>query len=231
MALQALVRTIGAKLLAFQHSDTKFVWILLALSLLIILNPLLPSVGFGQYVVTLLFSFIVLSGILAASDERQVIRQLMVIGLITLVLDWIESFATENYVGLSVIIGALYALFLAIVTIITVIEVTKSKRVTGNIICGAIAAYLLIGLTAAILAGLMETIHPGSFLRGGEQLAPERVFDDLLYYSMVTLSTIGYGDITPNVAIAQSLSIALGLLGQIYLTVLVAMLVGKFLQD
>ncbi|NET37796.1 MAG: two pore domain potassium channel family protein [Cyanothece sp. SIO1E1] len=111
------------------------------------------------------------------------------------------------------------------------IEVAKSKRVTGNIICGAIAAYLLIGVSASLLATLIETVHPGAFLRGGELLSRDGVFDNLLYYSLVTLTTIGYGDITPNVAIAQSLSIALGLIGQIYLTVLVAMLVGKFLKD
>jgi voltage-gated potassium channel len=48
---------------------------------------------------------------------------------------------------------------------------------------------------------------------------------------MVSLSTIGYGDITPAAPMARSLSLAIGLLGQIYLTVLVAMLVGKFLND
>lgn len=231
MALKALIRALGTKLLAFQHSDTKFVWILVTIALLIILNPILPSVGFGQYVLNILFTFIVLSGIVAASDERQVIRQLIVIGLIPLALDWMRSFAPENYTGLSVIVGAFYSLFFGGVTVVTVLAVTKSKRVTGNIICGAIAAYLLIGLTAAILATLMETMHPGAFLRGGELLDPNRNFDDLLYYSLVTLSTIGYGDITPNLPLAQSLSITLGLMGQIYLTVLVAMLVGKLLQN
>ena len=231
MASKRLIRIIGAKLLAFQHSDTKFVWILTTLSLLIILNPLLPDQGMGDYVVKILFTFIVLSGILAASDEHQVIRQLIAIGLITLVLDWIRSFIPQDQTALLVVVTAFYSLFFGIVTVATVIEVTKSKQVTSNTICGAIAAYLLIGLTASLFATLIETVHPGSFLRGGEVLDPDSRFGDLLYYSLVTLSTIGYGDITPHAPAAQSLSVTLGLSGQMYLTVLIAVLVGKFLKD
>jgi hypothetical protein len=89
----------------------------------------------------------------------------------------------------------------------------------------------MMGLSGAFLALFVETLIPGSFLLSGEILAREGLANTLIYYSLVSLSTIGYGDITPNVPIARSLSLAIGLTGQIYLTVLVAMLVGKFLKD
>ncbi len=65
---------------------------------------------------------------------------------------------------------------------------------------------------------------------GGEMINPGHAWNSLMYYSLVTLATIGYGDITPKHEVAKSISVGLGLLGQIYLTVLVAMLVGKFLK-
>lgn len=206
-------------------------WILIAVFALIIFNPLLPPQGIGAYVFNLLLSFIVLSGILAASDERQIIRQLALIGLILIILDWVRSLAAQEMPGMVLMIYALYSCFITTVTIAIIIGVVKSEKVTVNIICGAIAAYLLIGLSGSFLALFLETLAPGAFLAGGAMLPREGLSNALIYYSMVSLSTIGYGDITPNLPVARSLSLAIGLMGQIYLTVLVAMLVGKFLND
>lgn len=231
MTFLNLFKRFGAKLLTVQQSDTKFVWMLVILSLLVLLNPFLPYLGLGQYLLNVLFTFVVLSSLLAARDERQVFRQLMAIGLITLVLDWLRTFVAQAVTGLGIAVLVLYILFFSIITVTTIWEVARSQTVTGNVICGAIAAYLLIGLMGALLATLLETLAPGTFLAGGEVIAPEAQFDTLLYYSLVTLSTIGYGDIAPNAPAAQSLAVGLGISGQIYLTVLVAMLVGKYLQD
>jgi hypothetical protein len=231
MAFKKLTRLVTSKLLLFQRSESKFVWILVAVFSLIVFNPLLPSQGIGVYVVNLLLSFIVLSGILAASDERQIIHQLAFIGLVLITLDWVRSLAEQEIPGMEVLIYALYGFFISTVTVTIAIGVAKSKKVTVNIICGAVAAYLMIGLSGSFYALLIETINPGAFLSGGESLPREGLANALIYYSMVSLSTIGYGDITPSIPIARSLSLGIGLLGQIYLTVLVAMLVGKFLND
>ncbi|MGF1458940.1 MAG: potassium channel family protein [Leptolyngbyaceae cyanobacterium] len=231
MPLKRLIQPVASKLLAFQRSDTKFVWILAALFLLILLNPVLSSVEFTNYFTNILLTLVVVSGILAASDERQVIRQLIFIGSITLSLDWIASLSPGDRPILSILVLGLYSIFMAIVTVAIILAIVQHKIVTLNTICGAISGYLMIGLTGAILGSLLEVAHPGMFLSGGEPLAQDDLLSAMLYYSLVTLSTIGYGDITPGLPLARSLSLALGLSGQIYLTVLVAMLVGKLLKD
>jgi voltage-gated potassium channel len=231
MPFKQLTRSITSQLLSFQRSESKFVWILIAVFSLIIFNPFIPAEGIGVYFFNLLLSFIVLSGILAASDERQIIKQLAFIGLFLIILDWIRSLASQEIPGMSLLIYALYGIFILTVTISIIIGVVRSPKVTANIICGAVAAYLLIGLSGGFIALCIETFKPGAFLSGGEVLPRQGLFGALLYYSMVSLSTIGYGDITPKLPIARSISLAIGLIGQIYLTVLVAMLVGKFLKD
>lgn len=231
MPLKAAIRYCASKLLAFQQSESKFVWILGAVSLLILLNPVVPNQGWGTLVFHVLMFFVVLSGILAASDERQIIRQITALGLFVLVLDWIQSLAQDHRPHLAMLVYALYAVFVGFITVAIILEVVKSPRVTANIICGAVAGYLLIGLSGMFVALLIEGLHPGAFVSNGEMLSRDGLGDALLYYSMVSLSTIGYGDITPAAPMARSLALALGLLGQIYLTVLVAMLVGKFLKD
>jgi hypothetical protein len=231
MPVKKLTRSVALKLLGFQRSESKFIWILLAIFSLILLNPLIPNQGIGVYIFNLLLSFIILSGILAASDERQIIKQLVLIGIVLIILDWIRSLAVREIPGMALVIYVLYIIFMVTVTIAIVIGVIQSQKVTINIICGAIAAYLLIGLSGSFIALFIETFHPGAFLSGGEILPRQGLSDTLLYYSMVSLSTIGYGDITPNLPIARSVSLAIGLLGQIYLTVLVAILVGKYLKN
>ena len=225
------MKSIASKLLAFQRSESKFVWILIAVFLLILFNPFLPNQGWGSYIYHLLLLFLILSGILAASDERQIIRQVTFIGLFVVALDWFSVLARDHFPRLGLLILALYALVIGLITVAIILAIIRSPKVTANIICGAIAGYLLIGLSGAFIALFIETLNPGAFLLSGEVLGRKGIADELIYYSMVSLSTIGYGDITPATPAARSVSLAIGLIGQIYLTVLVAMLVGKFLKD
>jgi hypothetical protein len=231
MRPKALVKSLASKLLNFQRSESKFVWILVAVFLLILFNPFLPNQGWGSYIFHLLLLFIIVSGILASSDERQIIHQITFIGLFVVALDWIAVLAQNYLPKLVLLVYALYAIVIGLITVAIILAIIKSPKVTANIICGAVAGYLLIGLSGAFIALFIETLSPGAFLIGGEVLNREGLADELIYYSMVSLSTIGYGDIIPADPMARSLSLAVGLVGQIYLTVLVAMLVGKFLKD
>ena len=89
-------------------------------------------------------------------------------------------------------------------------------------IMGAICVYFLIGLIWADVFFILETLQPGSF-----QIPPEQVGQATLdYFSYVTLTTLGYGDITPISAPARSLSLLEAMMGQLYLAVLIARLVG-----
>jgi hypothetical protein len=56
-------------------------------------------------------------------------------------------------------------------------------------------------------------------------------FHDFLYFSFITLTTLGYGDVTPVSALAKSLSIVIAIAGQLYMTILIAMLVGKYISS
>jgi hypothetical protein len=99
--------------------------------------------------------------------------------------------------------------------------------VTADKIYGALCVYLLIGLTWGFMFLTLEGVQPGSFSLGQGQ--PNGIAKDpatLVYFSFVTLSTVGYGDITPLSPPARSLAFMEAIIGQIYLAVLVARLVG-----
>lgn len=115
-------------------------------------------------------------------------------------------------------------IFLAYTTYLVLRAVVGSAQVTPEIVAGALASYVMIGLTWAIAFGVVETRWPGSIHFPGDA-APR--LSDLLYFSYVTLLTIGYGDILPVSPAARTLVVLEGLVGMAFTTVLLAVLVAK----
>ena len=116
-------------------------------------------------------------------------------------------------------------IFLAYTTYLLLRAVVGSAHVTLEIVAGALAAYVMVGLTWAIAYGVVESHWPGSIHFAGD--IPEARFSDLLYFSFVSLLTIGYGDILPVSRAARTLVLLEGLLGMAFSTVLLAVLVAK----
>jgi hypothetical protein len=103
--------------------------------------------------------------------------------------------------------------------------------VTVDRILGAVCAYLLIGIGFAVTYSTLDLLNPASFrlpedLAMGMAAGTEDSFSVFVYYSFVTLSTLGYGDITPVTDAARTVSSLEAIAGQIYLAVIVAALVG-----
>jgi hypothetical protein len=102
--------------------------------------------------------------------------------------------------------------------------------VTAESVSASLTVYLLLGTIWANAYALLEYLSAGSFYGlAGEGIVVAR--RELFYYSFVTLTTLGYGDIGPTSEVARSLVISEAVVGQLYLVVLVASLVGMFLSQ
>jgi len=129
---------------------------------------------------------------------------------------------------MSIIASVISFAFFIFVIIKLVIRIAKSKTVGALEFLEAVNIYFLFGIVGSILFRLIYTNDVHSFNYPSESL---RHTADFLYFSFVTISTLGYGDITPNQDLAKSLSIFLSVTGQLYLTMIIAMLVGKYLSQ
>jgi hypothetical protein len=98
--------------------------------------------------------------------------------------------------------------------------------VTANLLYGAVSVYLLIGTAFATAHFLVETITPGSYHCGSSQCEGFPRTSAYVYFSFITLSTVGYGDVLPNTRMAGMLSYVEAIVGQMYVAILVARLVG-----
>jgi hypothetical protein len=132
---------------------------------------------------------------------------------------------------LTLVDSILWLLFILFVTISQLRSVLKQREVSGETICMAISIYLLLGFSWALLYGIMYQLHPDSFAglalaKSGQSLKLVHIFPVLGYFSLTTLSTIGFGDITPITLQARYVAVAEGITGQFYLAILVSRLVG-----
>ena len=181
----------------------------------------------------IIFTAIVLSGSFSLDFAKRTQRILIASGTVTICLSWLHFFFANDLLGLAGFLS--FFCFNVFITVFMIRHIARSKNVTVTIIINSINGYLLIGVLGAVLLAMTEIVQK-FFLHsdtGAISLAGSSAveFHDLLYFSFVTLTTLGYGDITPVSTFAKSLTVIIAVSGQLYLTILVAMLVGKFLSQ
>jgi hypothetical protein len=118
-------------------------------------------------------------------------------------------------------------LFFSMSIILLAIKLANAKTISAIEFLEGINLYLLLGITGSLLLSLVYFLEPNAFNASYKLDVPA----DLIYFSFVTLTSLGYGDITPAMAVSKSLSIFLSFSGQIYIAMIVSMLVGKYLNS
>ena len=213
------------------RQEYKYFLLFITVLIFVIFNPLLNYLGIGFFIADLMVTLIVISGINLAGSKKELAFSL-IIGLITIIFSWSSNLSISLTTSVLALVEYIFLfIFFLYLTIRLIRQVIGSTKVTNNTLYGALTGYLLIGIMGASIASTIERLVPGSFALSAQTNDYATQLQLFLYYSFITLSTLGYGDITPVTPAAQSLSVALSLIGQIYLTVLVAILVGKYISN
>ncbi|MFK7775272.1 MAG: ion channel [Saprospiraceae bacterium] len=167
---------------------------------------------------------VIIIGIYELSESNHSFWMGLIFGLIALVSN---SFSVSENITLIFLIrmGSLVCFF-SLLTIHLLIRISKTKTINTNLIYGAINGYILIGLIGGMGFRLINHFYPHSFIFGSG-LEPK--IDDLTYFSFITLSSLGYGDITPVSSPGQSLSIFISICGQMYTAIVIGIIIGKFI--
>jgi len=162
--------------------------------------------------------------IYAVSINNKQIIVGVTLGLPTLILCWIHIPATQQLALLLTTLLYVYAILLIVPFLV------GAKKIGSEEIYGAISLYFLLGLTWATIYQELEWFYPHSLqLVTSQSGASELIWSDYLFFSFTTLTTLGYGDIVPINSNARSLAIIETTTGVIFLTVMVARVIGQSL--
>ncbi len=203
--------------------------LLISIAFLALFLPLFDNEFFRDWSFDITISAIIVSGITSLKFKKEKFIRISYFGMATFIIVWVHHFVDHEITKL--LSFAVLITFFIYITFSMIVHVAESETINSIMILNAINSYLLIGLVGAFLFISVEVGY--SYFANSEHAlvfntTNNPIFQDYVYFSFVTLTTLGYGDITPIIPIAKSLTIALSLTGQLYLTILVAMLVGKF---
>jgi hypothetical protein len=202
--------------------------LLVTLALLLVVRPFLDGL-IGLALVDVFLMLALVSAVVACATSRRH----LVVG-VTLAVLVQASALYRAYYEIEAVSFARLLLLIALFGYVTALVLAdvfrRGASVDRDTIFGALAAYFLLGLTWAFAFALLESLAPGSFTGPGlaEKSGASTQYDyqRFIGYSFVTLTTLGYGNVVPATARADALAISEAVMGQIYLTVLVARLVA-----
>jgi hypothetical protein len=165
--------------------------------------------------------------VVAAVTVAQTKRWWIVVGVLIgppLVVRAIERSGTDIGEPMQAAVGIYVGLALLYVVWQGLKRFFERSKVTVDTIATAICAYILMGLAFMYLFASAETVSPDAFGRDTKETA------DLFYFSFVTLTTLGYGDLTPKLGTVRSLAIVEAIIGQMYVAVVLARLVSMYIS-
>jgi len=200
--------------ISLRLKNKSFSTILLAIACLVFIF-LLPVFEFETSIISVIIFSIIL--LLSAYSINSKVT-LFAFGAILLEL----ATRATDFIYLHYIAELLTNLFIIFIVASVIKELLIKKNVDIYTLVEAINGYLLLAIMFISLVAFCDLYIPGSYNAAGKSDM------ELVYYSLITLTTAGYGDITPQLPISQSLSMLMAVTGQFYVAVIVAILVGKF---
>ena len=210
-------------------AESRLSMMLWALLTAMVLGPIANHFPSLNFTLDLLISLVFISGVYAVSVHRISVILTAITAIPMLILLWqnyLPSMPRINIIGpISTI------LFCGLIINSIYHQIKRTRRISGHTITGALTIYLLLGFGWAMLHLLLYTLQPAGYT-GIDPGSTESLLNVFFYFSFVTLTTLGYGDISPVLEIHRSVTMLEAIIGQIYLVVVVAWLVGmKVAQD
>jgi voltage-gated potassium channel len=172
------------------------------------------------------YTIIYFSAILSLEKRK---NSLIALLISTFVIEWISGIL--NFPVLLSIAKLVNIVFFLVIVVSLIRQIATARKVSAGVILGSLAGYLLLGLIFSIFVLFIMQNDTGAFSSPPKQAAEseESIGTSVpVYYSFVTLATLGYGDIVPLKPYTRSLATLIAVTGQFYIAIIVALLVGKF---
>jgi hypothetical protein len=203
---------------------------LLALALLFVATPFVENIRYGNSIEITLMTLVLVSGVLAVGRSHRILVWAVVLMAPVVTARWIHHFSPENAVAtvIFLVAGLVYLIFLVVQFLRFIL---RAPRVNAEVLYAGISVYLLLGLVwtlaYSLVAALANPKFPAFAFNAGPANQSMNGFT-AYYFSFVTLTTVGYGDITPVSNVARALAALEAMTGTLYVAVLISRLVALY---
>ena len=218
----------GLRRLRFRRFST--VQLLIALALFFIWAPFVEEIEGGELIVSGLFSLVLLAGVVSVADSKRILVIAIVLAIPAIAGRWINHFRPDLVSPAVFLVAGLVLMIFVIGNLLRFI--LRAPSVNTEVLCASIAAYLMLGLMWTMAYWLADRLTPGGAFSFNTNAGPRSINGFTgFYFSFITLSTVGYGDITPVSRMARWLAAMEAMTGSLYVAVLIARLVSLYRLD
>jgi len=199
-------------------------FLFLGIFVFVFIYPLMDVTTVFEFVGPLSYS-IIISSILSivGRSERKKSKALYYLVVLSILFIWLLYFIELPLIRYVSFVFNIIVFMMAFSRMIG--QILASKEVTIKVVLEAINGYLLLGVMLTLTNVLLWQLNHDSFSNISSGMV------DLTYFSFISITTIGYGDISPQTDIAKLVSVFFGLASQLYLTIIIALIIGKFLNN
>lgn len=209
--------------------DKRFIFLLVSL-LTFLFGALFIPPSFAEYLTPIILLQFTFAGLILFRNHNRIIYRIIVtMAFLLLVFEGLKLASASSRTA-NLISDITYLLYLFIITIEVFRQILLARYIDFNMVAGAFCGFIMLAMLGSFLLTIIEVSDPGAF-SGIRDSSFEETFQDLLYYSFVTLLTIGYGDILPVSNTARKASLLLGILGYFYNIFVIGIYIAKFLQN
>jgi hypothetical protein len=198
-------------------------YMLIVLIAIFALFPFVEENNLVRWGLSAAFVALAVAALYSNQEQRWAFRAVVALGTLVLLVDLGGEFGVASLVSW---LAASRAGFILLVTVAVAIPLMSSRRITLDTIYGACCVYLLLALVWTNLYLVIDQIYPGSFTVSVGTVEPATLESQMLYFSLITMTTVGYGDITPLSRQAGMMAAMQGVTAQLYVAVVIARLVS-----
>jgi hypothetical protein len=199
--------------------------ILVSLLLLIVVTPFVEDLEHGPLIEGLLLTFMLVSAVLAVSNRWSTLLSSLALAVMAIVARWLHHLYANQLSPIIYLVPVLA--LLGYVLVVYLAYILRAKIVTFGVLCAAVSTYLMLGLGWAMAYVLIASLNPTAFATSDHSMGPNTMTGfNAFYFSFVTLSTVGYGDIVPVSRPARLLAALEATTGTLFVAMLIARLVS-----
>ncbi len=196
--------------------------------LIIVTSPLFQESRLAFLVNAVTLAMSIVAGLIVIGNRRNLrTRVIRAVGYTTLIMQLISLLSLVPGELIARLIPVVYIIYFISISIVVYDDIYRAREINGEMVAAVFCGFIMLGLLASFAFALIELFQPHSF-SGLEDR--NEVFDNLVYFSFISLLTIGYGDMAPQTEVSKVVTLLVGLAGHFYTVFVTGIVIGKFLS-